>query len=184
MLGWVGGWVGGCAAKGRARASSSIIPLNFDMFGDHAGAVSQRFHTSLPLFTGTQPLLPLTQTFFPYVYTNIPPARPACNPPGAIMGHPWSSGAHRGISGPGRLRAPGMPGGLSPRAEQGPPPFCHRVGRFTYLSNQLKTQNLTVAILAQAQASNLITFFTASIVDSHASTLIRFQLPSLIRFQR
>ena len=130
---------GGCAAKGRAKASSSIIPLNFDMFGDHAGAVSQRFHTSLPLFTGTQPLLPLTQTFFPYVYTNIPPARPACNPPGAIMGHPWSSGAHRGISGPGRLRAPGMPGGLSPRAEQGPPPVLPSGWPF-YISVQ-PTQN-------------------------------------------
>ena len=172
---------GGCAAKGRAKASSSIIPLNFDMFGDHAGAVSQRFHTSLPLFTGTQPLLPLTQTFFPYVYTNIPPARPACNPPGAIMGHPWSSGAHRG---PGAFARPGCQGACRRGPSKAPPPFCHRVGRFTYLSNQLKTQNLTVAILAQAQASNLITFFTASIVDSHASTLIRFQLPSLIRFQR
>ena len=105
---------GGCAAKGRAKASSSIIPLNFDMFGDHAGAVSQRFHTSLPLFTGTQPLLPLTQTFFPYVYTNIPPARPACNPPGAIMGHPGPIGARapsrardaRGLVAAGRARPP------------------------------------------------------------------------------
>ena len=119
----MGGWVGdgGCAAKGRAKASSSIIPLNFDMFGDHAGAVSQRFHTSLPLFTGTQPLLPLTQTFFPYVYTNIPPARPACNPPGAIMGHPWSSGAHRG---PGAFARPGCQGACRRGPSKAPPRFA------------------------------------------------------------